>query len=56
MIARSINPGRMPGKGKIGQSLVLAGAVLLICSAIIAALFWNFLLPFYGLLYLWGAN
>lgn len=56
MIARSINPGRMPGTGKIGQSLVLAGAVLLICSAIVAALFWNVLLPFYGLLYLWGAS
>ncbi|MFK3663980.1 hypothetical protein ACI2JN_01805 [Ochrobactrum teleogrylli] len=39
----------------IGQSLALAAFALAIATTIAAFLFWNLLLPFYGLLYLWGA-
>lgn len=49
-----IDPGRKPGVGRIGQSLALAAFALAIATAIAAFLFWNLLLPFYGLLYLWG--
>ncbi|PWU76175.1 hypothetical protein DK867_02575 [Ochrobactrum sp. POC9] len=50
-----IDPGRKPGVGRIGQSLALAAFALAIATTIGAFLFWNLLLPFYGLLYLWGA-
>ncbi|WP_244614110.1 MULTISPECIES: hypothetical protein [unclassified Brucella] len=51
-----IDPGRKPGVGRIGQSLALAAFALAIATTIAAFLFWNLLLPFYGLLYLWGAH
>ena len=44
------------GAGMIGQSLTLAAFALAIATTIAAFLFWNLLLPFYGLLYLWGAH
>ena len=50
-----IDPRRMPGIGRIGQSLALTAFALAIAMTIAAFLFWNLLLPFYGLLYLWGA-
>nr|KIU66137.1 hypothetical protein TR92_20310 [Brucella anthropi] len=50
-----IDPGRKPGVGRIGRSLALAAFALAIATTIAAFLFWNLLLPFYGLLYLWSA-
>ncbi|KAB2675865.1 hypothetical protein F9K85_13215 [Brucella tritici] len=44
------------GAGMIGRSLALAAFALAIATTIAAFLFWNLLLPFYGLLYLWGAH
>ncbi len=51
-----IDPRRKPGIGRIGQSMALAAFALVIATTIAAFLFWNLLLPFYGLLYLWGAQ
>lgn len=42
------------GTGLIGRSLALTGFTL-VCATIVAGLlFWNAVLPFYGLLYLWA--
>ncbi|MFC7067412.1 hypothetical protein [Brucella rhizosphaerae] len=42
------------GTGKIARSLALTGFTLALLLAVAGLIFWNAVLPFYGVLYLWG--
>jgi len=44
------------GTGKIARSLALTGFTLGLLLIVAGFIFWNAVLPFYGLLYLWGAS
>jgi hypothetical protein len=44
------------GTGKIARSLALTGFTLVLLLIVSGIIFWNAVLPFYGLLYLWGAS
>ncbi|PWL18857.1 hypothetical protein DKP76_07285 [Falsochrobactrum shanghaiense] len=49
-----IQPGRIPGGGRVGRSLAHAALALVLAFVAMGVVFWNGILPFYGLLYLWG--
>ncbi|WP_313027843.1 hypothetical protein [Brucella sp.] len=44
------------GNGKIARSLALTGFTLGLLLVVAGFIFWNAVLPFYGLLYLWGGQ
>jgi len=44
------------GTGKIARSLALTGFTLGLLLVVAGFIFWNAVLPFYGLLYLWGGQ
>lgn len=44
------------GTGKIARSLALTGFTLGFLLIVAGFIFWNAVLPFYGLLYLWGGQ
>lgn len=51
-----LDTGRKPGTGRIVQSLALTMFTMILLLAAAGLVFWNAILPFYGLLYLWGAG
>lgn len=51
-----IDPSRTPGTGLIARSLALTTFTLVVVLSAAGLIFWNAILPFYGLLYLWGGQ
>lgn len=51
-----VAPSGNGGTGKIARSLALTGFTLGLLLIVAGFIFWNAVLPFYGLLYLWGAS